>query len=446
MSSIVIAGDTSGSVTLQAPAVAGSTILTLPATSGTVQTSGAGYTTNGVAFASSTSALATSSAFQFNGTDLGLGVTPSVNTVSGSGYRQIEVGTSIGNMIFAGGSEMYVWQNVIYNSGVKYAQSTQASQYRQNAGKHEFYTAPTGTAGNAITFTQAMTLTEAGNLGIGTSSPATKLEVTASAPEVRISSSNAGQTSGSSVGILSFYTPDATTPGGAGVAASIETLSTTSNGSDYALVISKREGSGGGSNFINLGTSSSGAISFGTNTSGSATERARITSGGDLYVGTTTGTIGTGNFGVVNAQDGGLFASRNYGSGVVVFQVGGNAGVLRVLGNGNAENTNNSYGAVSDVKLKENIVDASPKLADLMQVKVRNYNLIGDTTKQIGVVAQELETVFPSMIDVTLDKDAEDNDLGTTTKSVKYSVFVPMLIKAIQELKAEFDAYKASHP
>jgi hypothetical protein len=72
----------------------------------------------------------------------------------------------------------------------------------------------------------------------------------------------------------------------------------------------------------------------------------------------------------------------------------------------------------------------------MMQVKVRNYNLIGDTTKQLGVVAQELETVFPAMIDETVDRDAEGNDLGTTTKQVKYSVFVPMLIKAIQEQQA----------
>jgi hypothetical protein len=70
-----------------------------------------------------------------------------------------------------------------------------------------------------------------------------------------------------------------------------------------------------------------------------------------------------------------------------------------------------------------------------MQVKVRNYNLKGDYEqhKQLGVVAQELETVFPSLVDETADKDADGNDLGTTTKSVKYSVFVPMLIKAMQE-------------
>ena len=117
--------------------------------------------------------------------------------------------------------------------------------------------------------------------------------------------------------------------------------------------------------------------------------------------------------------------------------VGDDSGArFKVLGNGNVQNTNNSYGGISDAKLKENIVDASPKLADLMQVQVRNYNLIGDTTKQLGVVAQELETVFPAMVEEALDIDTEGNDLGTTTKSVKYSVFVPMLIKAIQEQQA----------
>jgi len=109
-----------------------------------------------------------------------------------------------------------------------------------------------------------------------------------------------------------------------------------------------------------------------------------------------------------------------------------------VYSNGNVVNSNNSYGAISDVKLKENIVDATPKLADLMNVKVRNYNLISDPrkTKQIGVVAQEIQTVFPSVVESTSDKDAEGKDLGTTTLSVKYSVLVPILVKAIQEQQA----------
>jgi len=111
--------------------------------------------------------------------------------------------------------------------------------------------------------------------------------------------------------------------------------------------------------------------------------------------------------------------------------------VFRVYGNGNVVNNNNSYGSISDVKLKENIVDASPKLASLMQVKVRNYNLkTAPTQKQLGVIAQELETIFPSLIEESPDVDLEGNSLGTTTKQVKYSVFVPMLIKAIQEQQA----------
>jgi hypothetical protein len=116
---------------------------------------------------------------------------------------------------------------------------------------------------------------------------------------------------------------------------------------------------------------------------------------------------------------------------------------LVIYSNGNIQNTNNSYTALSDKKLKENIVDATDKLEDLKQVKIRNYNLIGESKKQIGVIAQELETIFPNMIDEIPDLDNDNNDLGTTTKSVKYSVFVPMLIKAIQELSAEVEELKA---
>ena len=57
--------------------------------------------------------------------------------------------------------------------------------------------------------------------------------------------------------------------------------------------------------------------------------------------------------------------------------------------------------------------------------------MAGDTSKQIGVVAQELEEVFPAMVEI---------DGLSGYKQVKYSVFVPMLIKAIQELTARLEA------
>jgi hypothetical protein len=206
-----------------------------------------------------------------------------------------------------------------------------------------------------------------------------------------------------------------------------------------------------------------GDFIFSNASGGAKTERMRINSSGNLLVGTTSAyASGATPHLFVSANTSGayvaVFKNANATPGCLILDLSADPNNssdtyiatgqnrFKVLSNGNVQNTNNSYGAISDVKLKENIVDASPKLTDLMQVKVRNYNLIGETTKQIGVVAQELETVFPSMVDESFDRDAEGNDLGTTTKSVKYSVFVPMLIKAIQELKAEFDAYKATHP
>ena len=196
---------------------------------------------------------------------------------------------------------------------------------------------------------------------------------------------------------------------------------------------------------------------FGTNNS----ERARIDSSGNLQVGVNFGTChrivkdaaGAQCLDVINSSTTAGSRSLEIGLATNADATGsfircGDAGAIRlqVLGNGNVQNVNNSYGAISDVKLKENVTDATPKLEKLQQVRVVNYNLIGDTQKQIGVIAQELEQIFPGMVEETPDRDEEGSDLGTTTKSVKYSVFVPMLIKAIQELKAEFDAYKASHP
>jgi hypothetical protein len=189
------------------------------------------------------------------------------------------------------------------------------------------------------------------------------------------------------------------------------------------------------------------------------TEVARIDSSGNLLVGTTTA---LGKFTLQTATGGGGYTQfiRNTAatnsSGTLLYingQASSNTSyymiqtddnsqlTMRVRGDGNITNLNNSYGAISDVKLKENIVDASPKLAALMQVKVRSYNLkTNPDCKHLGVIAQELETVFPAMIEESADRDKDNNDLGTTTKSVKYSVFVPMLIKAIQELTARLAA------
>jgi hypothetical protein len=112
-----------------------------------------------------------------------------------------------------------------------------------------------------------------------------------------------------------------------------------------------------------------------------------------------------------------------------------------ILSSGGFLSRNNSYGTYSDIKLKENIVNASPKLADVMRLQVRNFNFkTNPEAKQIGFIAQEFEQVFPAMVDESQDRAQDGTVLDETTKSIKTSVLVPILVKAIQELKAIVDA------
>jgi hypothetical protein len=99
--------------------------------------------------------------------NVGIGVTPS----AWSGYTALQTlrtsvaGDSSGSAYFSAN-----WYN---NAGDKYIANGYATQYVQYSGVHAWKTAASGTAGNAITFTQAMTLDASGNLGVGTSSPST---------------------------------------------------------------------------------------------------------------------------------------------------------------------------------------------------------------------------------------------------------------------------------
>ena len=118
--------------------------------------------------------------------------------------------------------------------------------------------------------------------------------------------------------------------------------------------------------------------------------------------------------------------------------------VFIVAANGNVTNTNNSYGAISDIKLKENIVDANSQWDDLKALQVRNYNFKeGQTHTQIGLVAQEVELVSPGLVSESPDLDAEGNDLGTVTKSVNYSVLYMKAVKALQEAMERIETLEA---
>ena len=304
-----------------------------------------------------------------------------------------------------------------------------------------------GRGSRAIAFgannTERMRITSAGNVGIGTTSPGAALDVVSA---IRATNSATSGYSSSQLQLFAYNGSSVAYGGG---------IFHTSNSFAYQQIATNQTNIYGvGANGIRIATANAPII-FNTGNSDAdfSAERMRITSGGFLKA-TTTGSYITsaGSYHELTSNqnnptlyllnhDGageGLLVNLNTNGTTYNFFRGysNSAGANRIIiySNGNVVNANNSYGAISDIKLKENISDSTPKLADLLKVKVKNFNFIGSEDKQLGVIAQELEEVFPSMIDISPDRDVDGNDLGTVTKSVKYSVFVPMLIKAVQEL------------
>ena len=101
--------------------------------------------------------------------NLGLGVTPSAWGAAYKAYQNTAFVSLYSVNNATGGLA-----NNAYNNGTSwiYAGTAGAGLYNQNLGQHQWYTAPSGTAGTAITFTQAMTLDASGNLLVGATSAA----------------------------------------------------------------------------------------------------------------------------------------------------------------------------------------------------------------------------------------------------------------------------------
>ena len=116
--------------------------------------------------------------------------------------------------------------------------------------------------------------------------------------------------------------------------------------------------------------------------------------------------------------------------------------------NGDLSNTNGIYGTLSsDLRLKENVVDALGKLEDLMSLEVKNYNFIGEDKKMIGFIAQDFEKVFPSLV-TTSDTREYDDDGNVISgfedaKGMKVGMEFAILTKAIQEQQSIIEDLKS---
>ena len=129
-----------------------------------------------------------------------------------------------------------------------------------------------------------------------------------------------------------------------------------------------------------------------------------------------------------------------------VYSTGASAYRFYVNMAGTIHATSTTITAISDQRLKENIRDLDDGLATVMALKPRKFDWKDGKGKGIkndrGFIAQEFEQVLPDMISTWKDPAPEGEE---PYKAVNANL-IPTLVKAIQELKAEFDAYKATHP
>ena len=133
---------------------------------------------------------------------------------------------------------------------------------------------------------------------------------------------------------------------------------------------------------------------------------------------------------------------------------GGGNDVVWIYEDGDIYNVNGTFSQSSDVALKENIVDANSQWADIKGLKFRNFNFKAstglDTHKQLGLVAQEAETVSPGLVKDRNNIVKTTNSDGTvtetvdgTTKSIKLSVLYMKGMKALQEAMTRIETLEA---
>jgi hypothetical protein len=380
--------------------------------------------------------------------NLGLGVTPSA---WGGSYKAIQFGKS--SAVFGHTGVNYSnFSTNAYDNGTNniYISTDFATNYQQGDGKHYWYNAPSGTAGNAITFTQAMTLDASGNLGIGTTSPNRTLDVrgfiSASDGTTRteiVNGSGVGYFGTATNHPLAFQTNNTEraridSSGNMGLGRAPTAVSTykmlevdgTSGG--YIRLYAANTLTGywySASTESGIGSKTSSPFLFITNDS----ERARITSGGALLINTTTvatnalfevSSNGTKKaLQVYNNDDVQLYS---LGTGTVY----SNSGVLT--------NTN-----PSDLRLKTDVQDLSWGLSQILALRPVSYawknNHINQGT-QYGFIAQEVQTVMPDLVREFETKNGEET---VTRFGLEKDGIYAAMVKAIQEQQAIIESLKA---
>ena len=280
---------------------------------------------------------------------------------------------------------------------------------------------------------EKMRVTSAGNVGIGTTSPASQL---GSTKVLDISSTGNGE-------IILDHTD-------AGVSSDIGLYSWNRNNDHLAHIKASCDGATD-SAFISFHTQATG----GSFTNAASNERMRITSTGNVGIGTTSpsslfhlqktlsggqvmayfdGAAGSGAYGAVNIR----VDNIDYGTGMRFHRSGtydsGAVGFINgtsTVGSININTSSTSYNTTSDYRLKENLTEITDGIDRIKQLKPKRFNFIGDTEIVDGFVAHEAKQVVPEA--VTGEKDEVLPNGDPVYQGIDQSKIVPLLTAALQE-------------
>jgi hypothetical protein len=423
--------------------------------------------------------------------NLGLGVTPSAWN---SDYKVLNYGSA--GLLYGrvGSQEVAFGTNWYRDSAASFLYSTTgyASYYAQVSGAHSWYTAASGTAGNAITFTQAMTLEAAGTLlvgmttdtGIGVAlfpSGITRKNTNGTVfDQYRYAGASVGTTTTDGVNIqynaassLVFGTNGSTeraridssgnfmvgatsAAGKFTVVGGTTSLSLSAAGTQTVLKLNNDDTTVG-TNAVKLGFTSSNVVKSSINVAvynndymtfnvGSDTERMRIDASGNLLVGTTTTNRGSSGFHV--ATNGQFFSSTDSATNVNLRRLVSNGDVATftatsgsIVGAITIDATTTTYNTSSDYRLKNTIAPMTGALAKVALLKPCTYKWNADGSDGEGFIAHELAEVVPQC--VTGEKDAVDEDGNPKYQGIDTSFLVATLTAALQEQQAIIESLKA---
>jgi len=430
MGSLVFQATLGGQVNLNGPNTASTFDIAVPATTGTMVTTGdSGTVTNTMLAGSIANAKLTNSSVTVGSTSIALGATST--TLDGVNIGATTAGTGAFTTLSASSTVSGTGFSTYLASPPAIGGTAAAAGSFTTLSGTTSVTTPIVKSASSLTLqsngtTTAVTVDTSQNVGIGNTSPAAKLHV--------------GPLNGT--GSLNGYTKLAVE----GTDYSVITLKCPAANTNQIIFTDTTSAGLGFINYYNSSNTTPNAMTFGTN----STERMRIGSDGIIYMGCTALVSDRPNAaGGTIKQVNGNTKVRVDADGSAAFQFYSPTGGTSPVGSIAVNSSTTSYNITSDYRLKKDVEPMTGALAKIALLKPVIYKWKSTGEAGQGFIAHELQEVAPDC--VTGEKNAvatyidEDGNEATRPvyQGIDTSFLIATLTAAIQELTARVAALEA---